>query len=215
MGTRNLTCVVSGGDFKVAQYGQWDGYPSGSGRTVLDFLRDVDLATFRQKVNAARFVTEEERTAAYKPFTSGGGMMDMNQADAFKASPIGHWSRDTGADILQTVMDMPEGIPLVDSRSFAKDGLMCEWAYIVDLDSDKLEVYSGFHVGPAPEGERFAVYNRTDVFIPKYEGDKDYGPIRLLHTFDLNALPDDDTFIKVLVPSEDEEEEDAEEVAAS
>lgn len=31
MGTRNLTCVVLDGEFKVAQYGQWDGYPEGSG----------------------------------------------------------------------------------------------------------------------------------------------------------------------------------------
>ena len=28
MGTRNLTCVFKDGEYKVAQYGQWDGYPS-------------------------------------------------------------------------------------------------------------------------------------------------------------------------------------------
>jgi len=27
MGTRNLTCVMKDGQYKVAQYGQWDGYP--------------------------------------------------------------------------------------------------------------------------------------------------------------------------------------------
>lgn len=27
MGTRHLTAVVIDGDYKVAQYGQWDGYP--------------------------------------------------------------------------------------------------------------------------------------------------------------------------------------------
>jgi len=40
MGTRNLTCVIKGGDFKVAQYGQWDGYPSGSGKDILEWLSD-------------------------------------------------------------------------------------------------------------------------------------------------------------------------------
>jgi len=29
MGTRNLTIVTSNGKTKVAQYGQWDGYPGG------------------------------------------------------------------------------------------------------------------------------------------------------------------------------------------
>lgn len=27
MGTRNLTMLISDGETKVAQYGQWDGYP--------------------------------------------------------------------------------------------------------------------------------------------------------------------------------------------
>ncbi|MHC5949058.1 hypothetical protein ACVXZ3_04645 [Providencia hangzhouensis] len=40
MGTRHLICVAKDGDYKVAQYGQWDGYPSGQGLTLLTFLRD-------------------------------------------------------------------------------------------------------------------------------------------------------------------------------
>lgn len=40
MGTRNLTAVYLDGQYKVAQYGQWDGYPEGQGITVLTFLRD-------------------------------------------------------------------------------------------------------------------------------------------------------------------------------
>ena len=40
MGTRHLTCVVKDGDYKVAQYGQWDGYPSGQGIDILTFLRE-------------------------------------------------------------------------------------------------------------------------------------------------------------------------------
>ena len=34
MGTRGLTMVVSKGKTRVAQYGQWDHYPSGQGRTA-------------------------------------------------------------------------------------------------------------------------------------------------------------------------------------
>ena len=36
MGTRNLTKVIDkNGVIKVAQYGQWDGYPAGQGVTAL------------------------------------------------------------------------------------------------------------------------------------------------------------------------------------
>jgi len=38
MGTRNLTMVISDGKTKIAQYGQWDGYPSGQGADILAFL---------------------------------------------------------------------------------------------------------------------------------------------------------------------------------
>lgn len=44
MGTRNLTMVISQeGEKKVAQYGQWDGYPSGVGASVLAFLKNEEL----------------------------------------------------------------------------------------------------------------------------------------------------------------------------
>lgn len=51
MGTRNLTCVVSNERYKVANYGQWDGYPSGLGISLLKFLNeDIDLNKFKEKV---------------------------------------------------------------------------------------------------------------------------------------------------------------------
>ena len=44
MGTRNLTMVIDQkGKKKVAQYGQWDGYPSGVGANVLKFLENKEL----------------------------------------------------------------------------------------------------------------------------------------------------------------------------
>lgn len=38
MGTRNLTCVVKNNKYVVAQYGQWDGYPTGQGQTIVEFI---------------------------------------------------------------------------------------------------------------------------------------------------------------------------------
>ena len=47
MGTRNLTMVINQkGEKKVAQYGQWDGYPSGVGVSVLNFLKNILLIDF-------------------------------------------------------------------------------------------------------------------------------------------------------------------------
>ena len=43
MGTRNLTIVRNKeGIIRVAQYGQWDGYPEGQGITALNFIKNKD-----------------------------------------------------------------------------------------------------------------------------------------------------------------------------
>jgi len=58
MGTRNLTCVVSGGKYIIAQYGQWDGYPSGQGVTALEFLRKKgNQALLKAALNRCYYLT--------------------------------------------------------------------------------------------------------------------------------------------------------------
>ena len=38
MGTENITMVKHNGEYKVAQYGSFDGYPSGKGFKTVKFL---------------------------------------------------------------------------------------------------------------------------------------------------------------------------------
>ena len=64
MGTRGLYCVVQDGELKVAQYGQWDAYPSGQGAVVLNFLRtkvdEGNLDDFRKRVSELGQLAEDE-----------------------------------------------------------------------------------------------------------------------------------------------------------
>lgn len=179
MGTRNLTCVVLNGEYKVAQYGQWDGYPSGQGLTALRFLRDMDRDSFVAKVAAARWITQEELTAI------GASWEETH----------GHLSRDHGAEILGLVAAADDGIALIKKLDFAADSLFCEWAYVIDLDKNTFEVFEGFNEQALAEGERFAFLND--------KAEREYKPIRHLHTFSLDSLPSEEEFVAILEPAEE------------
>lgn len=59
MGTRNLTMVYSNGEYKVAQYGQWDGYPEGLGSQLLKYLKGINIPELRNAVNKCTYLTKE------------------------------------------------------------------------------------------------------------------------------------------------------------
>ena len=169
MGTRHLICAKVDGEYKVAQYGQWDGYPSGLGTTILDFLRNADMKKFKKAIASTKFANKEQ-------------IEEINAMTSFPQE----FSRDTGGEILGMILN--EGVRLVhDSSSFINDSLFCEWAYVVNLDDDTLEVYKGFNTTPLKKTERF--YNEK-------ANDGGYYPCKLVGKVDLNKLPTDATFIK-------------------
>lgn len=205
MGTRNLTVVVSDGQIKVAQYGQWDGYPSGQGATILEFLRNLkSFELFKKRVNKCTFMTAQE-------------IEDFN---ALASRPEGvafppQFSRDVCGKILQMVCDAKDGLKLVNNISFAADSLMCEWAYVVDLDKRSLEVYRGFNNLPLAEDERFAFltaesledHAKTKANVEARGRTYDspiYYPIFLIHKFRLWQLPSQKRFERILNKKRDE-----------
>lgn len=177
MGTRNLTCVVKDGEFKVAQYSQWDGYPAGQGATVCKFIvknlkKQKGLEKFSKLVDKLIVLTEEETNRLTDEATgSKDGWLSLEQSKALaKKLPALH--RDTGAKILQYIMDSDEGVGINLATEFAGDGLFCKWCYVLDLDNEILEVYNGFHKKALPGGERFAKFSNTNSA-------NEYAPVQL------------------------------------
>jgi len=206
MGTRNLTLVVSNNQTKVAQYGQWDGYPSGQGATALGLLtkivKDGELGKFKEKVDNLKWLTDEEIEAV-----NNGGDWDEKYP---------YLSRDWGAQILEAVhygtLTKEPGfmqpkkkvitfdiLGLIDNSNFAADSLFCEWAYVIDLDKNTFEVYEGFNKETLAEGERFAS-------LPVDKEDGKYKPVKFVTSFDLNALPELQQFLEICEPKIDDEE---------
>ena len=51
MGTRNITRVKSNDELKVCQYCQWDGYPTGAGMGVAEFIRSSDDGKMAERMS--------------------------------------------------------------------------------------------------------------------------------------------------------------------
>jgi hypothetical protein len=200
MGTRNLTCVVMGGEFKVAQYGQWDGYPSGQGVTALQFLHDlVDnhrLEKFKQIIK--HNVTEISEDTHNGYWVEAGadpslGWVSMDISDRFK-NKHPELSRDTGAKILDYILENKGG-EIKLSTEFAADSLFCEWCYVIDLDKDNFEVYKGFNTQDLDESEKF--YHLTDK-------NNEYRPVALSASFPFNNLPSSEDFVNHFKQDDDD-----------
>jgi hypothetical protein len=204
MGTRNLIAVYKDGEYKVAQYGQWDGYPSGQGVSILDYLKEYGTNRIKTKLNKVRWITDDEYKKQWLEFghdiDSSDGFVSCDLADKFdKKYP--ELSRDTGADILSLIAETDDVLKIRNSIDFAGDSLFCEWAYVIDFDKNTFEVYEGFNQKPIDVSERFYDY---------YDKDQDhraeqYYPVTLKATFDLNNLPSKETFLSICKPKEDAE----------
>lgn len=140
MGTRNLTAVIKDGEYKIAQYGQWDGYPEGQGETVYNFLKGAgNLDKLISNLDKVRWAVD----ADYAKLREAVGLSDNGWATLEQGQKINELfpelSRDTCADILELVANTERELALKDDHEFLEDGA-CEWAYTINLDTNELEI---------------------------------------------------------------------------
>lgn len=137
MGTRNLTKVIDAdGVTRVAQYGQWDGYPSGQGLTALYHAHNAKM--IQANLNKVHFITDEEADSINASINP-----DVDLGLQYPTL-----TRDTAADILGYIAYATTDLPLVDNSEFENDDLMCEGVYTINFQT----------------GEFVSTYNRTISF---------------------------------------------------
>jgi hypothetical protein len=190
MGTRNLTVLVSEGEIKIAQYGQWDGYPDYMGINILKFLREFDVEIMKKQVKNVIFVDENKQKEIdlyLKEIGSTNGYLNNEQSDLYNEK-YKFLNRSIGSDILEMVYDEEYNKPMLlnNSITFSGDSLFCEWAYVIDLDKNLFEVYEGFNKNELNENDRFFKYTIEN---------EEYHPIKLKKEFPLNVLPSDEEFL--------------------
>jgi len=205
MGTRNLTAVFADGEYKIAQYGQWDGYPEGQGKTILKFLEeDGNIEKLKFAIARCRYMEPEGRDkeflAEYEKNTPEWSNQPDNRTAEQKRWFNTYISRDIGGEILENIANSEDKEILLRNKiNFAADSLFCEWCYVIDFDNNTFEVFIGFNHDPLAEGDRFYSAKQD-------EGkNKEYFPVKLIAKYFLSDLPTLEKFYEDC--KEDEEDE--------
>lgn len=191
MSTRGLWGVIIG-DEKKLTYNHSDSYPSGMGEEILTFLKRADLNALVDDATALRLVKGEEivtpeDVVAMREFTENPNGYKDDELDWY-------WLlRRTQGDPGET---FKAGV-MIDGDGFQNDSLFCEWAYIIDLDGQKFEIYRGFQESPHDKG-RFASHEE-----PNRSG---YYPVALVAEYPLDNLPENLDQVEVDAYGEDEDD---------
>jgi len=198
MGTRHLTCVFSDGKMCVAQYGQFDGYPDGAGHNICEFIQSNDVQAFRSKVEKVKQITEEDLEEIHKKFSSNG-WMSLRESNRFNEE-YPEFHRNTGSDILKLIAeDKVHSVNL--ATDFAKDSLFCEYAYVVNLDTNVLEYYRGFQKEVHSRGR----------FASSIEDKDGYYPVKLVAEISFEDIKEKGFAALEEVAKEDESEDESDE----
>lgn len=140
MGTRNLTKVIDkDGIVRVAQYGQWDGYPSGQGVNAL--VHAYNHQQIEKGLAKVRWANEGEIEAIVAKFPDEAyvGTEDSRNFGLYYPN----LTRDTCADILGVVAWSVGEVILFDNSEFEEDTLFCEGVYTIDFQKRKFISWYG------------------------------------------------------------------------
>lgn len=166
MGTRNLTIIKLNGEIKVAKYCQWDGYPTGQGKTLAKFIQNgLDVEKLKKNVLKMSAISEADLNRRWRKIGVYGDTCTFEQSDKFREA-YPELSRDIGAEIVELIQNgsfkknhykfdndkmikteiqykLNKRTKLLNDFDFLNDHLFCEFAYLIDLDKQKIEVYAG------------------------------------------------------------------------
>ena len=162
MSTRHLVMVVLDGQYKIAQYCHSSGQPIYAGENITEWIRNqMQLDKFKTALRNCQFASDEWLAKMYAEAEKAYGK------DENFDWPDNYDGEESINDsvILDLVQDGHYTI-LTDHTRFAGDVVFCEWVYVVNLDTLKLEVFECCNEEPLQSEERFHFLTKP----PKNDG---------------------------------------------
>ncbi len=149
MGVRHLTVVKKDKKNVVAQYGQWDGQPSKTGKFIINFLQNIDIKSFKEQLEKVELLTNENMDEyllkCYEQIGVYNGRENITYAEeeAF-ASKFPELWRDIGSEILKIIafLRFDEKLQLLDNSDFENNIGSCAFIHTLDFDTNIYSISS-------------------------------------------------------------------------
>lgn len=166
-------------------YNHFDSYPSGLGHDIVTYIREHlvsedDVETTKQKLRTFKFIEDDMIVPDYvKTLATKLGTVDLSVSNR----NLDDWyciTRRTQGNPLLT-LELGHG---ENAEDFLRDSLFCEYAYIINLDTNMLEIYQGFNKDARALG-RYAALTEPD-----HVGyNDDYRGVALIKEYPLFNIP--------------------------
>ena len=180
MGTRNVTIVKLDNKVVATKYCQWDGYPTGQGVELLEFVKnDLDLRKIKKSFRNLNIISEDEAEVIFDKYLDVVNKVgfDYDKRRKVQHEMVPTLTRDTGgADFLRFLQEKPE-LPLTDHKGnldyATGKGEMsfgCEYCYELDLDKKTVRIYDGHYKrGNLVETLKFDSIRRSKTLTKRME----------------------------------------------
>lgn len=139
MGTRGAFGIHRNGKTK-ATYNHYDSYPSGLGEDIVRSISQANVEKLNETFDNIILVSSDSKPTQEQ----------IDECISYWDSGVSTGSTKEWYSLLREAQGdldayVANGLKyMIDRQDFLKDSLFCEWAYIIDLDSNVLEIYKGF-----------------------------------------------------------------------
>lgn len=202
MSTRGLYGFRKDGKDKLT-YNHCDSYPEILGHKILNFCKDVPVETLKDFYDSIELVDEDTiptpeqikkcKECGYADF-SVGSRSDTSWYCLLR-------NLQGNFKILEEAIEKNHSIYMTDGNYFIKDSLFCEYAYIINLDSESLEFWIGFQTEPC-EGNRYG----EEPYQEYLAHGKEYYPCKFALNIPLNAIDNVNKWVKKMKETEKNDE---------
>lgn len=162
MGTRGLYGFRKNEQDKTS-YNHFDSYPEGLGADVLKFIQNHSVAEMNEFYDRIIMVNEDATpTDEQKENCRKNGFVNLN---------VSNQSENDWYCLLRNVQGYLVDLYkcefpyMIDNSDFIKDSLFCEYAYIINLDTNVLEFYKGWQHVPQ-DGNRYGEVPDENGYYP-------------------------------------------------